>query len=319
MSESGMTGQGAIMDEGRRQAYLAAMGVDLYLARLPLPHAAPSWLAEWEAEARWEDDPSVAHDEATPDAYGDWAGESATPGPEANVPVTDSARVRPTIDALTASTTLASAAQRGSETATPPAAPLTVPVLRNLKTETAAPSTPPKPRAMRVGLAVFEWPGQLRVLIEMADADAPSLSSREHRLWNEIALAIYGREQAYEAHTVPVFRFPPNPNLRHLETPEAIRDAVDNLLQMRQSRNAVTLQLLFAGTGLAAAYVTPNQEPIMTGERDVLLRQPRLLEVVGIGKTLLLPSFEQLLEDSRLKAPAWHALAMALRQAAIRP
>jgi hypothetical protein len=311
MSESGVTGQGATMDEGRRQAYLAAMGVDLYLARLPLPHAAPSWLAEWEAEARWDDDPSLAHDEAVPDAYGDWvaesAAESAAPsGPVTNAPVTDTIRVRPVIDALTANTTLASAAQRGTEPATPPTVPLTVPVLRNLKTETAAPATPPKPRAMRVGLAVFEWPAQLRVLIEMADPDAPSLSSREHRLWNEIALAIYGREQAYEAHTVPVFRFPPNPKLRHLETPDAIRDAVDNLLQMRQSRNAVTLQLLFAGTGLAAAYAG---EP---------LSQPRLLEMAGVGKTLLLPSFDQLLEDSRLKAPVWQAVAKALQQAAMR-
>lgn len=289
------------MDEARRQAYLAALGVDLYLARQPLPHAAPSWLGEWEAEARWEDDPTVARDEGYVEFE---AGEGVAP------PLTDSPR--PAIEALAAKTALSAASQRAGESATPtPAAPLTVPVLRNLKPESPSSMAvqPKKPASLRVGLAVFEWPGQLRILIEMADADAPSLSSREHRLWNEIALALYGREQAYDAQTVPVFRFPPNPNMRNLETTEAVRDAVEGFLQARQSRSAVAVQMLFAGSGLAAAY---------TGERGAQLLEPRLVDMSGAGQRLLLPSFESLLEDSRLKAPAWRAMASVLGQAGIR-
>lgn len=286
------------MDEARRQAYLAALGVDLYLARQPLPHAAPSWLGEWELEARHEDDPTLAHDDihAEPSVAGDALSASDNP--------------RSAIEALAAKTALSAADVRGAGSApSVPAAPLTVPVLRNLKPEssdtTAAP--PKKPAPLRVGLAVFEWPGQLRVLIEMADADAPSLSSREHRLWNEIALALYGREQAYDAQTVPVFRFPPSPGMRNMETPEAIRDGVEGFLQARQSRSAVAVQMLFAGSGLAAAY---------TGERGATLLEPRQVDMAGAR--LLLPSFMSLMEDSRLKAPAWRAMALVLRQAGLR-
>jgi len=294
------------MDEGRRQAYLAALGVDLYLARQSLPHAAPSWLAEWEAEARWEDDPTLAHDDG--DAYSEAYLQESAAAVAPNAPA--SSATRPAIDALTARTAPANAAQRNAEPAVP-VAPLTVPVLRNLKPEASGTTSvaPPKPQTMRVGLAVFEWPGQLRVLIEMADADAPSLSSREHRLWNEIALAMYGREQAYEAQSIPVFRFPPTPRMKSLETPDAVRDAVEGFLQARQARSTVALQVMFAGHGLAAAY---------TGSVGAQVQEPLQVDMGDAGTRLLLPSLSQLLEDACLKAPVWRALASALQRSGLR-
>jgi hypothetical protein len=155
---------------------------------------------------------------------------------------------------------------------------------------------------------VFEWPGQLRVLVEMNDADAPSLSAREHRLWHEIALALWGRDQAYSAQALPIFRFPPNAKMKQLETPEAIREAVESFLQARHARNPVALQLIFAGRGMAAAYL---------GQRGAVVQDACLVDIPGVTQSLLLPSMEQLLNDWQLKAPVWRAMAAACRQVGI--
>lgn len=259
------------MDEGRRQAYLAALGIELYVAREPLPHAAPSWFPEWEHEANGEAD--------------------VEPSPQHNPP---------TSPAMTAS----------GNSAAKPGAELTVPVLRNLKaspeTGIERPRHLPADTSLRVGIAVFEWPGKMRVLIELSDADAPSLSAKEHRLWNEIALALWGREQAFTCETLPLFRFPPNARLRHLETPGAVREAVESFLQARQSRNPANVQLIWAGPGLAAAYA---------GERGAVVMQPRNVAMPGIAPTLLLPSLSQLLADWTLKPVAWKAVSACLQQA----
>lgn len=317
--------RGLLMDEGRRQAYLAALDVDLYVARQPLPHAAPSWFPEWEFEARRDDNPTLADADVCDPLTAEVGGTPAAPdvpwldeNPQPRV-TTDSVPVakRPAngavasqVAALTRQTTTPSAAQ----TSVPPPIPealLTVPVLRNLRPDTPVSTgvVAPTDTSLRLGLSLFEWPGQLRVLIEMSDPDAPSLSAREHRLWNEIALALWGREQAYNAQTLPLFRFPPNARLKQLETPEAVREAVESFLQVRQGRSPVSLQLVFAGNGLAAAYL---------GERGMSVLEPAQWTMTGVGPSLLLPSLTQLLDDWQLKASAWRAMAAGCRQIGVR-
>lgn len=303
-------GQGVTMDEGRRQAYLAALGVDLYVARDPLPHAAPSWFfeweAEWECEARWEDDPTVLVEEA---ASTDQFVTAETAAPVRSS--ADKAAVAAAVNAVAQSKHVSSATAEPRAIQMLDPSTLTIPELRNLKPEPVAADNIRAPQvntSLRTGMSVFEWPGQLRVLVEMNDADAPSLSAREHRLWHEIALALRGREQAYSAQTLPIFRFPPSAKMKQLETPEAIREAVESFLQARHARSPVTLQLVFAGRGLAAAYL---------GQRGAVVQDACLVDIPGVTQSLLLPSMEQLLNDWQLKAPVWRAMAAACRQVGI--
>lgn len=294
-------GQGITMDEGRRQAYLAALGVDLYVAREPLPHAAPSWFPEWEVEARWEDDPTLYNEEQAP--VSTIADEELAP-PRTG----DKAAVVAAVNAVAQSKHVSSASVEPRPLSVLDPNTLTIPELRNLKpasAESGAASTPRVETSLCVGLAVFEWPGQLRVLIEMNDAYAPSLSAREHRFWHEIALALWGRDQAYSAQSLPLFRFPPSAKLKHLETPDAVREAVESFLQARNVRSPVSVQLIFAGRGLAAAYL---------GEKGACVREPCLVNLSGVAQSLLLPSLEQLMDNWQLKPTAWRAMAAACRQ-----
>lgn len=303
-------GQGITMDERRRQTYLAALGVDLYVAREPLPHAAPSWFfeweAEWEREARWEDDPTVLVEEVGPtDVFVPAETASTLRSPA------DKAAVAAAVNAVAQSKHVSAAAAEPRAIPVLDPSTLTIPELRNLKPAPVAADSVRAPQvnsSLRIGLSVFEWPGRLRVLIEMSDADAPSLSAREHRLWHEIALALWGRDLAYSAQTLPVFRFPPSAKLTHLETPEAVREAVESFLQARHARSPVGLQLVFAGRALAAAYL---------GQRGAVVQDACLVDVPGVTQSLLLPSMEQLLNDWQLKAPVWRAMAAACRQVGI--
>lgn len=311
-------GQGITMDEGRRQAYLAALGIDLYVAREPLPYAAPSTLPEWEVEwaheARWEDDPTLLVEDVGPEDVSTPAENAATvrsPTPVSTPLSTDRAAVAAAVNAVAQSKHVSSANAEPRAIPVLDPSTLTIPELRNLKPEPTAADKVRAPQvnnSLRIGLSVFEWPGRLRVLIEMTDADAPSLSAREHRLWHEIALALWGRDHAYSALTLPIFRFPPSAKLKQLETPEAIREAVESFLQARHARSPVALQLVFAGRGLAAAYL---------GQRGAVVQEACLVDVPGVTQSLLFPSIEQLLNDWQLKAPVWCAMAAACRQVGI--
>lgn len=287
------------MDEARRQTYLTALGVDLYQARQPLPYAAPSVFPEWEAEAQWLEETNL------PAEDGHELGVAAlspglTASPAGNVAASVASLVGETSATKPREAGVSSGG--GGEPFSGVAADLPVPVLRNLR-----PMVAPSPAAesvsasrMRIGLTVIEWPGKLRVLLDMSDPDAPSLSAREHRLWSEISLALWGREQAYSGQSVPVFRFPPTAKLKHLENPVAIRDAVDGFLLARQGRMTVPMHVMFAGDGLVQAYLA-NAQGELTGN----------VTLAGVGEMLLLPSLSRILADGRLKPGVWSALAAA--------
>lgn len=332
------------MLEGRRQAYLSALGIKLYVARAPLPHAAPSWFPEWVDEAQQdvvpEDEPTASPSPGsghTPpptagvmsvavmsDEQAYFAGDfpaGPPPGPTTYVPtggrdpVSAAHLANAARNALGGKANGKLASPRETNAEQPRVVPplfddpsRPIPTLRNLK-DPLVPADAARankaPDELRIALATFEWTGYLRVLIEMQDPDAPSLSAREHRLWGEIALALWGREKAYQSQALPLFRFPPNRQLKHLQAPQPMREAVEGFLQARQTRSPVVTTVLFAGPGLAAAY---------TGELGAVLSQPLPVLPPDAGSTLLLlPSLQQLLGDWRLKPVVWSALSAVFR------
>ncbi len=186
---------------------------------------------------------------------------------------------------------------------------LPIPTLRNLRPEpmdTVEIATPAD-TGLRACLATYEWPGELRVIIEMEDPDAPSLSAREHALWSDIALALAGRERAASVQGLRLFRFPPDRKLTRLQTPQAVREAVEGFLAAHQGRMAASAQLVFAGPALTRAFTGTDPEAPGAPPDACLLRAP-LHFTFAERAMVLLPSLRQLLTDWTLKPVVWEAL-----------
>jgi hypothetical protein len=249
------------LPEARRRAYLDAIGIGLYAARKPLANALASWLP---AMPERTEEPSAsggvllaAHDTA-PSPATDRALAPAEARRDAPSRVLDApAVVVRQAPSVPAGLPLQAAGVQGSDLRFP------------------------------VAVAVFEWTGRYRVLVQLRDGDAPSLDSREHPLWNDLALALSpGGAPAFGS--LPLFRFPPGRHHRHLATPEHLADALHSLMQSRQSRVPVPAVLVFADAPVRAC-------------------------LGGSGDIVLLPSLREMLEDWTLKRPAWALMRAVIR------
>lgn len=266
------------LPEVRRRAYLDAMGVGLYAARKPLVNALDSWLPPLDVgpgdvadvlqaegasggqvaatASRAVDTPPVVVRSADPEAV---AMARVASQPSAPVPKEASRQVSGQVSVLVANTAL----------------PLEATGSEGLDIR------------FPVAVAVFEWHGRYRVLAQLRDGEAPSFDSREHPLWNDLALALSpGVAPAFES--LPLFRFPPGRHHRQLATPVHLADALQGLLQSRQGRMPVPAVLVFA---------------------DASVR-----ECLNVGDdAVLLPSLREMLEDWTLKRSAWALMKAVIR------
>lgn len=224
------------VDEGRRQAYLAALGIPLWSARMALPGALPAepldfvpWLA---------------------DTAGAPAGGDREPGPDAGL-----VREPPGGDRVAAPAGQAPAA--AAAPVTPPAAapgreagparrPVTLPA-PEAAAQAAAYVAPPDPaadmKAPRLGCRAWALAPGLSALIDQGDA--PDLSGAEHRLLANIALALDAPEPPGAVGNL--LRWPlnnTNPGLDH--GPAAMRAWLAHALRLPPGR------CLVFGAALAA-------------------------------------------------------------------
>jgi hypothetical protein len=266
------------LPEARRRAYLDAIGVGLYAARKPLVNALDSWLPPLEV------DPG----DAVEALQRDGAADGHATAPAARVLDTPPVVVR---SADPATVGVARVANQPSAQVSKAASSQVSKQVSALVANTALPlgATGSEGLDIRfpVAVAVFEWQGRYRVLAQLRDGDAPSFDSREHPLWNDLALALSpGVAPAFES--LPLFRFPPGRHHRQLATPVHLADALQGLLQSRQGRMPVSAVLVFADAAV----------------RDCLH--------VG-DDTVLLPSLREMLEDWTLKRSAWALMKAVIR------
>lgn len=266
------------LPEARRRAYLDAIGVGLYAARKPLVNALDSWLPPLDVG------PGDAADMLQ--AEGASGGQvAATASRVLDTPpvVVRSADPEAVAMARVANQPPAVAAKEASN----PVSRQVSALVANAALPLGAVGQEGLEIRFPVAVAVFEWHGRYRVLAQLRDGDAPSFDSREHPLWNDLALALSpGGTPAFES--LPLFRFPPGRHHRQLATPAHLADALQGLLQSRQGRMPVPAVLVFA---------------------DAAVR-----ECLNAGDdTVLLPSLREMLEDWTLKRTAWALMKAVIR------
>ncbi len=267
----------ALLPEAKRRAYLDAMGVELYAARRPVTNAAESWWPLPEGEAKLGAAP-VPTPPLPPGPPPSPPSPSGSPGVSTKRALDAPAIVKTAVDApLRPSATNTNVGKPAADVSLDLAPGRLMPVTGGASG--AALRFP-------VAVSVFEWPGRCRVLAQLRDGEAPSLDSREHALWNDLAQALAGREPPGFS-SLPLFRFPPGRHHRQLATAEHLCDALRSLLQSRQSRVPVPHVLLYA---------------------DAVLRDC-LGDADGV---MLLPSLKEMLGDWTLKRVAWLSMRTAI-------
>lgn len=249
------------LHEGERLTYLRALGITQYVPLQAIPGALQLPPLEW----------SDAAD----------AGEAELPATEpAVVPAAEAPAVSPAASTPPASTlpsnTVAGAmaslmqhvvstpASAGKVAEAPPLAvreDSDIPQLdlSKLKPVEETPRTAPvKPAAtQRFSLAVVTLPQQqARILVELAQPDAPGLSSIEFRLLGDLLRAL-GVKQDLSEGSVRPFRWPPVNNARIAADVSAARDGLLAFLTAAQAEQPVK-KLLFLGTAPAGCFAQPE-------------------------------------------------------------
>lgn len=221
------------VDEGRRQAYLAALGIPLWSARVALPGALPSAPLDF-----------VPHVAAAPDLAPDVA---TAPDPA----VAEAAPARASLPPAPAAAPRAGLEPR-------PAAP--------------AAGSPPAPRtaaadaaAPRLGCRAFSLAPGLAAVVDLGDA--PDLAAAEYRLLDNIARALDAPE--LPAPRGEVLRWPLNRNPKLDHGPEAMRTWLGHVLRLPPGRCVVFGDVLAAHVAAAlpgtVVIAAPALEELLAG------------------------------------------------------
>ena len=274
------------MLESQRLAYLNALGIPQYVARLDID-GAPA-LPELRPEQIWPSsgvdvDTVKAVDEAKPQQPA--AVEAPTPASQAPTPETgDQAPIV--------------AAQEGQSTSTPV---LDISKLGLEKdTVRATHKSQGVAAEIRFALAVVNVEASMRLVVELALVDAPGLSASEHRMLSDI-LQLLGYPQWLSEHGPQTFQWPIVNNPQIAKDRSAARDGLVGFLASTQALP----KTVFLGATAASLL---NQ-----GELDPAAEMLQPLQLSGLDSAVLvLPSLNQM-QDWKLKQRSWQQLQLFLR------
>jgi hypothetical protein len=162
------------------------------------------------------------------------------------------------------------------------------------------PAQPPKIKpaaSQRFALAVITLPGRLRLLVELAQPDAPGLNAVEHRMVSDLLLAIGSNGEISDNNT-RLYRWPLVNNPRIAADASAARDALFAFLASAQDSSAVPAT---AFLGTAAVSSLHHGEP------------GALFELADSnGRHLATHSLKALQQDWTLKPVVWGHLQSLL-------
>lgn len=228
-----------MLHEGERLAYLRALGITQYVPQQAIPGTLQLPPLEGETAAPMVAEPVVdaQPEEAAPAAVVETVAALAQPA------------AVPTPPAI--------------EPALPPVSPASDDIprldLSKLMVEDDRPRAAPPVKAapgLRFSLAVVNLAQQqARLLVELAQPDAPGLSGVEFRLLGDLLLAL-GVPQELSEGSVRPFRWPPVNNARFATDVSAARDGLLGFLAAEQSRQPVN-KLVFLGTAPAVCFAQP--------------------------------------------------------------
>ncbi|HEX4940834.1 MAG TPA: hypothetical protein VFX11_19325 [Candidatus Kapabacteria bacterium] len=288
-----------MMQEAQRLAYLNALGITQYVPLAPIagapvlpvlqeaddPGYAPEDLLVRESTSRYVDEsmPVTVQPVAAPDFEAEEADtEKAVAGKTVTVP-------QQAFNDIPAASNI------------PAASDIPVLDLSKVKPEPAPVTAPAKPAAgLRFALAVVTLPQRLRLIVELAQPDAPGFSAQEHRLVSDLLLALDAKTELNDSAT-KLFRWPLVNNPRIAADASATRDALFAFLAGAQEAQAVPA-IAFIGT--RAVRSLHSAEP------------GSLFELPGIsGRCLVTHSLKDIQQDWRLKPALWSHLHSLLSPA----
>ncbi|HVL01087.1 MAG TPA: hypothetical protein VM553_14805 [Dongiaceae bacterium] len=292
-----------MMQETQRLAYLNALGITQYVPLAPIAGAPVLPVLQ---EADWAAD--IASDrveEAATQAIADYAAVDdrvSVAAPINAAESTTSFAQEPSFQTiLTQAISTQTPSSPQSATPTQPAATTDIPVLdlSKVKPESVAKAAPPKAAAtaLRFALAVVTLPQRLRLIVELAQPDAPGFSAREHRIISDLLLAL---DPGFELHdsATKLFRWPLVNNPRIAADAGAARDALFAFLAGAQDAVVVPATVF-----LGSAAVQHCVQNVTQGESFQLADIP--------GDCLATHSLRELDQDWRLKPVVWaHLLAL---------
>ena len=264
--------------EGERLAYLQALGITQYVPLRPLPGVPQLAEPAWEVELPGDVQPDVA-------------AEALAEMPPALVPpkVPVPPKVMETTPAPVEKTEPAPA---------PVVADSDIPQLDLSKVKLDdAPrrvvSEKPVP-LQRFTLAVLALPGQLRLLVQLSQPDAPGFSAVEFRLLSDLLLAL-GIKQDIADFQVNLFRWPLVNNPRIAGDVSAARDG---LLAFLEGAMAGVSGARIAFLGSAVQQIFPHYAP---GQLFTLAEQ-------GNANCVISHSLTAVQQQWQLKPELWHHL-----------
>lgn len=281
--------------EGERLAYLQALGITQYVPLRPIAGAPVLPVAAWESAAPLPASPAGVNVQP---ALADPLVQEA-PAATGPVPVAEQvAEVVRKVDVATAPSPAQSPAPADSGAT----ASADIPQLDLSRIKpAAAPQPVAVPRAaslQRFALAVITVPQRVRLLVELAQADAPGLSALEFRMLSDILLALNVPQEISDS-TTKLFRWPMVNNPRIAADASAARDGLLAFLASAQAEQAVDKILCLGATPLQCF---AHQAP---GEAFSL---PDLNTAVATSRCLFTHSLAAMNRDGALKPVVWRQL-----------
>ena len=290
-----------MIQEAQRLAYLNALGITQYVPLAPIAGAPVLPVlqeADW-APAFASADPGYApEDLLVQEATSHYVDEPmpAPAQPAAVQGVNAEEAVAEKTVAEKSATVLQQAARE-----IPAANEIPVLDLSRVKPQRAPAIAPAKSVApLRFALAVITVPQRLRLIVELAQADAPGLSAQEHRLVSDLLLALAAGMELNDSAT-KLFRWPLVNNPRIAADTSAARDALFAFLAGAQESQSVPATVFL---GAAAARCLHSAEP------GTLFELPDIA-----GRCLVTHSLKALQQDWRLKPALWAHLRSLLSPA----
>lgn len=278
-----------MMQEAQRLAYLNALGITQYVPLAPIA-GAPVLPVLQEA-----DDPGYApEDLLVQEATSRYADESMPASAEEAV-------ADITVAEKTATVPQQSASEIPAAREIPAATDIPVLDLSKVKPERTPVAAPAKPAAsLRFALAVVTIPQRLRLIVELAQPDAPGFSAQEHRLVSDLLLALDAKTELNDSAT-KLFRWPLVNNPRIAADASATRDALFAFLSSAQAAQAVPAT---AFIGTSAVRCLHQADP------------GAIFQLADIsGRCLVTHSLKEIQQDWRLKPALWAHLFSLLSPA----
>lgn len=278
-----------MMQEAQRLAYLNALGITQYVPLVPIA-GAPVLPVLQEV-----DDPGYApEDLLVQEAMSRYVDESMPASAEETV-------AEKTIAEKTAPVPQQTASEIPAAREILPASEIPVLDLSKVKPERTPVTAPAKPAAsLRFALAVVTIPQRLRLIVELAQPDAPGFSAQEHRLVSDLLLALDAKTELNDSAT-KLFRWPLVNNPRIAADASATRDALFAFLASAQEAQAVPAT---AFIGTSAVRCLHQADP------------GSIFQLADIsGRCLVSHSLKEIQQDWRLKPALWAHLFSLLSPA----